>query len=728
MTSLRSALRYPTVTSTTGRLYLDLETRSPIDLKSCGTHTYARHPDTEIVVACWALGDGPVQTWWPGQPVPVEVLNHAGWVVAHNAAFERAVVQYVLAPRHGWPNWPVTHYDCTSGRAGAFNIAQGLDEAAKTLTGGEHRKDRRGDALIKLLCTPTGLVGGRYVYETSTELLTEFAEYCAQDVAVTRVIDQRLPLLSVDERQIAIVSDTINDYGVAVDTETLPHFVKLRDAAVRQIDDRIAELTDGAVTKHTQNQRLGKYLGTPGGSCAADVIKAEILKSEQDLESLYEALASIRNSTVPSSDPKVVAGALQLAGTIEYVEKRLEILRLREMVKSSLGKLDAFTRRTDSDGRLRGSYRYCGASQTGRWSASGVQLQNIPRDGAPTETDPTTGKKRKWGPQEMIGALLAANADTPPKLIGNKPLPHALSGALRALLKASPGNVLVQRDLSNIEGRVARWVAGDAEGLEVFKRADGKQGPDLYRITAGRILGKAPADVTDDERQNYGKIPELACQYGGSDGAFRSMAKNFGVAMPAEQVRSTVEGWRRANVPVVRCWDDLHSAFRSMAGAAGMTCISLGNFPGSDRLTGTELVRRGATHLTLCLPSGRALLYHNVRSVIEKATATDGREYERHAVLADDHRYGTKRLYGGLLFENVVQALSRDILAHHMLQIARAGIPIVHHAHDEIVVEVPAEWGDKVLAFMGDVMRTPPPWCADLPLASEGWIGERYRK
>jgi hypothetical protein len=83
--------------------------------------------------------------------------------------------------------------------------------------------------------------------------------------------------------------------------------------------------------------------------------------------------------------------------------------------------------------------------------------------------------------------------------------------AVRGSLVAAKGKKLVIADLSNIEGRVLAWLANEAWKIEAFKAYDRGEGPDLYKVTAGRILGKDPADITKEERQSLGKVPELAC-------------------------------------------------------------------------------------------------------------------------------------------------------------------------------------------------------------------------
>jgi DNA polymerase bacteriophage-type len=91
--------------------------------------------------------------------------------------------------------------------------------------------------------------------------------------------------------------------------------------------------------------------------------------------------------------------------------------------------------------------------------------------------------------------------------------------------------------------------------------------------------------------------------------------------------------------------------------------------------------------------------------------------------------WGPRRMYGGLWTENAVQAIARDLLAHSMLQVERAGFPVVLTVHDEILSEVtrgarPAE----VEKQFAEVMRRVPDWAAGCPVGVETWCGDRYRK
>lgn len=286
---------------------------------------------------------------------------------------------------------------------------------------------------------------------------------------------------------------------------------------------------------------------------------------------------------------------------------------------------------------------------------------------------------------------------------------EAASSSIRSALTASPGKKLVASDLSNIEGRFLAWLAGEEKKLQAFRDYDAGTGHDLYKITAGGILGKRPEDVTKDERQVSGKVPELACGFGGAVGAFQSMARLYGLEMSDARALDIVKGWRKNNPNIVSLWHDLEEA-------AVLAVSSPGRRFECRRL----VLQRDGSWLRIRLPSGRCLCYPGVRVEDGKLTYMGVNQYTR--------KWERIPTYGGKLSENATQAGARDVIAHQMPEVEAAGFEIVLTVHDEIVCEAALDNPSLTSHYLSSLMSAVPPWAQGLPLAAEGYEAQRYRK
>ena len=301
-----------------------------------------------------------------------------------------------------------------------------------------------------------------------------------------------------------------------------------------------------------------------------------------------------------------------------------------------------------------------------------------------------------------------------------------IGALIRQCFVADEGRQLVSVDFSQIEARVLLWLAGDEEGLEVFRRFDAKAGPDAYCVVATKMFGEPV--TKEDPRRQAGKVATLGAGFGaGPDALDRYAAKqNINLADAGTTSLAVVEGWRRAT-PLVAgreigktfvdekgrerqvrrggLWRELESAARDA-------------IQGGD---GSPWWRFDGTDLYLLLPSGRAMRYRHAR--IEA--------HEKHGKVKDtilffnpekNRRVAT---YGGKLTENLVQAVARDLLADAMVRVEEVA-PIVMHTHDNIVAE--SDRPEEHLAEILQIMTTPPAWAAGLPVGADGHFGRRFTK
>ena len=470
----------------------------------------------------------------------------------------------------------------------------------------------------------------------------------------------------------------------------------------RAIAAKVQRLTDAERAVYLLDQRIndrGVQIDTRLIEAAIDVVDAANEKANADLSELTNgAVTSITKNADLSNWLGV--DSVAKAHVRDLLEKDLppnvrRVLELRQEVsKSSVAKLVAFMECRCSDSRVRGLLMYHGAA-TGRWSGRLVQPQNFPR-----------GDFKHTVIEGAIPLVLNKDLEGIDALYGSV---HSLiSSMLRACFIAKPGHTLFSADYSAIEARVLAWLAGEKDVLDVFR-----SGQDIYCHAATGIYGRTITPIDKDERQ-IGKVAVLALGYQGGVKAFQSMASAYNLEIADEKADEIKNAWRKANARIVSWWAALENA------ALDAVHSGVGVAPGV--VFGVE-----DNWMWCQLPSGRKLWYSKPR-LVERETPWGAL---RTSVKCDGVNSVTKKfepfdLYGGLLAENIVQAVSRDLMASAMLRLEDAGYPIIMTVHDEVVAESSVEKG--TLAEFTDILCKLPSWAKGLPLTAEGWTGQRYRK
>ena len=264
----------------------DLETRSPVDLKTAGAWKYAADPATEVMCLAYAVDNEPTQLWVPGDPVPpefIEAANNPNWiVVAHNDSFERAIAQHVLL-RHGFPAIPLTRRRCSMAMALAMALPAKLDAVARALEL-RHQKDAIGHRLMLMMAKPRK--GGdpkQVVWFDDPDRLGRLYEYCRQDVETERELFTRLQPLSPAEQALWELDAIINQRGFCIDRDLAEAAHKIAQAAAPEIDAELAEVTGGAVTAVNQLARLQAWLQQNG--CAVKDLQRKTVATPLESES-----------------------------------------------------------------------------------------------------------------------------------------------------------------------------------------------------------------------------------------------------------------------------------------------------------------------------------------------------------------------------------------------------------------------------------------------------------
>lgn len=494
----------------TRKLYIDIETYSTVDLRKFGVYPYSEDPEFLILMAAWALDDGPVEVAIGREAI--NAIPHLWDVtttkVAHNAQFERVCFSRhsgFQAGRRSVGDFldPVAWHD-TAAVAGELGFPQGLDALAKAL--GVEQKDGAGSALIRWFCVPDRN-GNRRKPEDHPEKWAQFVEYCRQDVVVLREVDRKLGDFPTEmERRVYLVDQKINDRGMAMDRE-------LAEAAVEAAaDNRMhQELEFSSITG----------VANPG---SRDQVLAWLTRrqAEEDKASAadypgakqFDLSGDLRAETVE----KLLKGDLP-----DDVRRALELRQDLALVASK--KFETALGAVSPDNRLRGGFRFFGA-HTGRWAGRGVQPHNMPREQFETE------------------------AETEAAIVDLKLGLGASARDLKALVRPLFTGPLTVVDYSAIEARVIAWLADEEWALDAFRK-----GRDIYVETAGRM--------GPDFTRSSGKIAVLALGYNGGPNSLQIMAAAYGMRFSDEEALRLVYAWREANPAIVELWRQMGEAFRS---------------------------------------------------------------------------------------------------------------------------------------------------------------------
>lgn len=709
-------------------VHLDFETRSTLPFGRQGgvtAYQYARHDTTDIWCMSWAINDEEVSLWdpWGNDPFPddlVHALRQGVKFTAHNAGFEYQIWNNVLAPRWGVPYLPIEQMDCTAARAAAMALPRSLEGAGAAL-GLPIQKDEEGHRLMMRMAKPRKPRKGEdpegvYWWDDPPRR-KRLGEYCIRDTETERELGRVVLPLSKSERKVWLYDHKTNMHGVVVDTDFARRAQKVMGVLERRYCEKLELLTAGAVKAPTEVGNIKDWMASRGVDTDS-IAKGVVLRL--------------------MDDPKVP-------------EDVKEVLQVRqEAGKSSVAKYVRFEQLTSEDGRMRENFMYHGAN-TGRLSGKGAQLQNLPSRGGLSweEADVVIQAIKEIDDPEWAAEWIEL-------MFGE--VPTALSSCLRGTIIAPPGKKLYVADYSNIEGRVAAWLGGEREKLRAFEAYDRGEGPDLYKVTAGGILGVKPEQVNSIERDILGKISELALGFGGGVGAYQSMAKGYNVDMAEywDTIQASLDekyiskawdnwhrfgaqqgvelngwlaseavklGWRERHPGIVQAWYDAEeTAKKALRRPGRWFSFAEGKCAHGAREYG------GVMFLISRLPSGRRT--YRAHAALRPVTKY-GRKREEirfYGVDGDTRQWVRMSTYGGDLFQTFVQAIARDIMINGWANVEEDdthNFDVNLSVHDEVGAEADE---DVELDHFIKLMTRTPSWAAGCPISAAGYKADRYRK
>jgi len=392
--------------------------------------------------------------------------------------------------------------------------------------------------------------------------------------------------------------------------------------------------------------------------------------------------AAYKGVVVESLDEQSVSAALADPDCPEDVRRVFEIRQITSL--SSLAKYQKMESLADETGRMRDGIEYYGAF-TGRWAGRGAQIQNFPRG----EGEDTVG----------ICDTILAGRDMVEIFYGPNVL-STLKGGLRGALTAKYEHTLAIWDYAQIEARVLAWLAGEQRLLKGFREK-----ADIYKMFAAAIYSIA-ADSISKLQRNVGKQSVLGLGYGMGAPKFQATLAGSRIELPLTECERIREVYRSSFPRIPALWKEIDRLWRR-----AVTSREPSSFGGI--LEFGHIWKSWGDAVTIKLPSGRSLFYWH-----PEVDHTGG-----------SYKSGNfrKRVYGGLLVENLCQAIARDIMVTGMLRL-RQTVDLVATVHDEIIAEVPEDRAAELVHWGEQEMSIPPKWASSIPLGVEGFYSERYRK
>ena len=717
--------------------FVDSETRSRDDVTVSGAYKYARHPTTDVTVWGYALDDGPVGLWsppwaWAGRPdvEPTALLDHienGGLVVAWNSFFDRHVYNQVMPRLYGWPVIRLDQWLCAQAQAEGNNLPGKLEKACEALGTGA-RKDSAGKGLMQLLAhgTRDNLDKAAVVEE-----MGRFRAYCLHDIEAMRDVWQCTRPLTGTEWAEFHVSERINDRGAAVDIEFAAAAAKFAAAEQADLDEQLRDLLLAAHevrpddVRNSKNELCGPVFGINHHLRKARWLHTW-LDNDQELQQVVERPPKKKDGPPRySCDRPTRETVLEMLAQETHAEAMGEdadtVTQFLEIIEAgnsaAVRKFSAMVA-TEYQGRINGSYSFNGAGQTGRYSSRGVQIHNLIR--APLDDD---------NPDLALDAiddiLAGAEAEDLRAKYG-LPVSRLLARLIRPTFVAPEGRMLVWGDWGQIEGRTLPWLADSPASrakLDLYRA-----GIDTYKVAAMPIYGLSAPDQATYQQRQVGKVSELALGFGGASGAFAAMGRGYGVVVPEAEARQIVDAWRMSNSWAPTFWHELWGA-----------AIAAYHNPGVWQRAGrvhylfAPNLMRGT--LVCQLPDKRLLVYPQFRHErrLEIEVDDDGNEREVVRIRTSFVKgfgggYGRVELWYGTLAENITQATAASLLRRTLRRLDEAGIEVVLHTHDEVVVECDEADVEAVARALRNEMLTLPEWAAGLPLAADIETGPYYTK
>ena len=655
-------------------LSIDLETYSSIDLKKSGVYPYAESDDFEILLFAYSINEGEVQVIdiACGEKVPIEILNAlvdneiTKW--AYNCQFERVCLSY----------WLKKHYPTIfKGYGDKYDTVENyLDPVS-------WKCSRIWGAYMGLPLSLKGIGAVLKLDNQKMEEGSDLIKYFCTPCRPTKKNGGRTRNLPIHNKEKWELFKKYNKRDVEVELAIkerlskypVPDFVWDEYHIDQTINDRGIGvdmcLVKNAISidEKTKSLLLTELKERTGLSNPNSVIQMKEWLSQNGIDT--DVLDKKAVSTLISSSERHISEVL---------------LCRQQLAKSSVKKYSAMENMICKDHRARGCFMFYGASRSGRWAGRGIQLQNLPQNHMPDL-------------EEARNLVLDNNYTSLQLLYDN--IPQVLSELIRTAFIPKKGYKFIVSDFSAIEARVLSFIANEQWRIDVFKK-----GKDIYCESASQMFGvPVVKNGINGHLRQKGKIAELALGYGGSVGALKAMGA-LDMGLNEEELQPLVDAWRQTNPHITQLWWDIDTAVKRVV-----------MYKTSTVTHGFKIYYMKGM-LFIDLPSGRRLCYVKPHMGINQF-GSDSVTYEG----INTGKWTRLESYGPKFVENIVQAISRDILAYAMKSLSDCYI--CGHVHDELIIECK---DDISVESICDRMGQTPPWISGLQLRAEGYECHFYMK
>lgn len=759
--------------SEAGMLFRDGKWKSPRGenkkgLFLVGTVVYSEHPSTEVLSLAYDLKDGLGHRLWLPKvmPPPTDLLEHVsrrGLLEAWNTAFEYYIWNNVCVPKYGFPPLHYTQLRDAMAKSRAFSFPGGLGNAAKVI-GTDMQKMTEGKRLINKFSVPRNQT---IKNKQTRNLLHEHPEdagllydYNIMDIKTEAAISAEIPDLPPEELEFWLNTQKANILGVGVNPSELDACISILDQAYAKYNGQLAELTRGVVKEASKVEQILAWLyrkGIAWSSKESEKEKSELIQSAFSHQEASQYLEN-KKANCLSTSGALGDDEIQDLLKLELPSEVRRVLEIRKMIGSAgVKKVYAMKNMASKSNRLNELFIYHGA-RTGRDTGAAVQPQNLVKAGpalykcknceylygqgltaCPECARPSLdAADTEWSWEavdDAIEALKSHSLDHVESIYGDAVL--TISGCIRGLLVAGPGKKLISSDYSAIEAVVAACISGEQWRIDAFHEKK-----DIYLMSASAITHTPYEDYVKykeengkkhPDRQKIGKVAELALGYAGWISAWDNFDTSG--AYSEDEKKGIIIKWRDASPAIVEMWGGQvrgkpwrpeYTEYYGLEGAA----IQATMCPGTA-FSYRQISYQVHEDILFCrLPSGRTLKYHQPR--LTPSSRWEGQVELSFMGWNSNPQMGPMgwiriQTFGGRLFENVVQAVSRDVLSHAVNHLERRGYSMVMRIHDEVVGEVPEDFGtvEELEAIMADL----PEWAKGWPIrASGGWEGYRFRK
>ena len=654
---------------------IDLETYSDVDISKCGAYKYAESENFEILLFGVSIDGGDVQVFdlACGDTIPDDILaalsDYTVTKWAFNANFERICLSNWLSKHHP------AHFK-------GYSIPE--DPASKYLDPASWKCTMIWSAYMGL---PLSLEGVGAVLKLQDQKMKEgkdLIKYFCCPCKPTKVNGGRtrnLPEHAPDKWE---TFKTYNKRDVDVEMAIKQRLSKF------PVPDFVWE-----------EYHLDQEINDRGIMLDMDVVENAIAFDEKSKAELMIAMQNITNLDNPNSvvqmkqwlsDNGIEAESLGKKDVAAMIKDTAgdvaAALKLRlQLAKSSVKKYQAMQNAVCKDGRAHGMFQFYGANRSGRWAGRLIQLQNLPQNHMNDLAD--ARELVRTGDYDSLELLY-------------DDIPDTLSQLIRTAFIARPGYKFVVSDYSAIEARVLAYLAGETWRSKVF--AEGK---DIYCASASQMFG-VPVEkhgINSHLRQK-GKIAELALGYGGSVGALISMGA-LDMGLTEDELQPLVDSWRASNPNITAFWWNVDNAVK--------TAIKM-KVP--TEVNGIKFLCRSGM-LFIKLPSGRTLSYVKPR-IGENRFGGESVTYEG---IGSTKKWERIESYGPKFVENIVQAVSRDLLCFAMRNLSHCFI--CGHVHDELIIECSQDVDYKSIC---NIMSRSPDWMPDILIRGDGYETPFYKK